>query len=91
MQNHASHHKFVGAGAPRCNTIKEGIKMKLITIKKNLITIASVGTAIALIAFFGAVLIPLPLLFYPYVIAGLIGAAALIADILLAEANPEHN
>ena len=58
----------------RFNTIKEGIKT-------NLITIAIAGTAIALISFIGAVLIPLPLLGYPTLVAWLIGAAALIADI----------
>ena len=58
----------------RCNTIKEGIKMKLITI-------ATVGTAIALIGFCGEVALELRWLFYPVLIAWLIGAAALIADI----------
>src|SRR5215471_536686 len=53
----------------RFNTIKEGIKMKLITI-------ATVGTAIALIGFFGLVLLSLPWLFYPVLIACFIGAAA---------------
>jgi hypothetical protein len=58
----------------RCNTIKEGIKMKMITI-------ATVGTAIALIGFCCTVLLNLHALFYPVWIAWLIGAAALIADI----------
>ena len=55
--------------------------MKLITIKMELITIAAVGTAIALICFLCGVLIPLPRLLYLTLIAWLIGAAALIADI----------
>ena len=46
----------------------------------KLITIATVGTAIALIGFCAAV-VAVPSLFYPALIAGLIGAAALIADI----------
>ena len=58
----------------RCNTIKEGIKLKLTTI-------TTVGAAIALIGFCCAVLLDLPTLFYPVLIAWLIGAAALIADI----------
>ena len=49
-------------------------------IKKNLITIATVGTAIALIGIFCTVLTPLRLLF-PTLIACLIAAAALIADL----------
>ena len=59
----------------RFNTINEGIKMKLITI-------ATVGTAIALIGIFGTVLLSLHLLLLT-LIACLIGAAALIADIFL--------
>ena len=58
------------------NTIKEAIKMKLITI-------AIVSTAIAFIGFFSAVLI-LPQLFFPTLIACLVGAAALISDFFLA-------
>jgi hypothetical protein len=60
----------------RFNTIKEGIKMKLITI-------ATVGTAIALIGFCCLVLLQLRWLSFPALIAWLIGAAALIADIFL--------
>ena len=59
----------------RFNTIKEGIKSKLITI-------ATVGTAIALIGVFCAVMLELRWLFFPVLIAWLIGAAALIADFL---------
>ena len=58
----------------RFNTIKEGIKI-------NLIAIATVSTAIALISLFGTVLIGFPHTLYPTFIACLIGAAALIADI----------
>jgi hypothetical protein len=47
----------------------------------KLITIATVGTAIALIGFFGAVLLQRNWLFYLALIACLTGAAALIADI----------
>ena len=66
----------------RFNTIKEGIKLKLITIKMTPIAIATVSTAIALISIFCVVLIHWPL--YLTLIACLIGAAALIADIFLA-------
>ena len=59
--------------------------MKLISIKRNLITISSVCTAIALIGFFCTVLIPLPGLFYPVFIGAFIGVAALIADIFARE------
>ena len=58
------------------NTIKEGIKTRLITI-------AIVSTAIAFFSFFGAALI-LPQLFFLTLIACLIGAAALISDFFLA-------
>jgi hypothetical protein len=58
----------------KLNTIKEGIKMKLITI-------AIGGTAIALIGFCSGVLLQLSWLVFLALIACLIGAAALIADI----------
>ena len=57
----------------RFNTIKEGIKTKLITV-------ATVSTAIALISLFGTVLIGFRHSIYPTFIACLIGATALIAD-----------
>jgi hypothetical protein len=59
----------------RFNTIQERIKTKLITV-------ATVSTAIALIGIFGTVLLSLHLLLLT-LIACLIGAAALIADIFL--------
>jgi len=63
------------APAPtRFNTMKDGIKMKLMPI-------AVVATAIALISFCCAVQLNLPKLLYPALISWLIGAAALIADI----------
>lgn len=60
----------------RFNTIKAGIKI-------NLITIATVSTAIAMISLFGTILIGFPHSVYPTLIACLIGAAALIADFFL--------
>ena len=59
---------------PLKSQAKEGIKMKLITI-------ATVGTAIALIGIFCAVLLPFSWLIYLTLIAWLISAAALVADI----------